>query len=100
MYNSQMVMVTITEARATLPHLVDRVLAGEEVTLTRHGLPVAVVVRPDALAVRRAEAALKSAANVHDILEEARRKSLTPKPTVTTKRAAALVAEVAASRSR
>jgi antitoxin (DNA-binding transcriptional repressor) of toxin-antitoxin stability system len=47
--------MTVSEARAALPELLDRVLAGEEVTITRHGRPVAVVVRPDSLRVRRAD---------------------------------------------
>lgn len=43
-----------------MPELLDRVLAGDEVTITRHGRPVAVVVRPDALRVRRAVAGSSS----------------------------------------
>ncbi|MGH3246119.1 MAG: type II toxin-antitoxin system prevent-host-death family antitoxin [Trebonia sp.] len=39
--------MTISEARATLPDVLDRVVEGEEVTITRHGRPVAVVMRPD-----------------------------------------------------
>lgn len=42
-----MVVMTLTEARATLPQVLDRVAAGEEVTITRRGKPVAVVMRPD-----------------------------------------------------
>jgi antitoxin (DNA-binding transcriptional repressor) of toxin-antitoxin stability system len=38
--------MTLGEARAAFPAVVDRVLAGEEITITRHGVPVAVVVRP------------------------------------------------------
>ena len=39
--------LTVSEARAALPQLLDRVSAGEEVTITRHGRPAAVLVRPD-----------------------------------------------------
>ena len=39
--------MTISEARAALPEVLNRVTAGEEITITRHGRPVAVVVRPD-----------------------------------------------------
>ena len=39
--------MTISEARAALPEVLDRVAEGEEVTITRHGRPVAVVIRPD-----------------------------------------------------
>jgi len=40
-------MLTISEARAALPEVLNRVAEGEEITITRHGRPVAVVVRPD-----------------------------------------------------
>lgn len=39
--------MTISEARAALPEVVSRVAQGEEFTITRHGRPAAVVVRPD-----------------------------------------------------
>ena len=42
-----MSVITVTEAQKCLPELVDRVQAGEEVTLTRDGQPVAHMVRPD-----------------------------------------------------
>ena len=43
----------ISEARASLARLVDRVMAGEEITLTRRGEAAAVLVSPDALRIRR-----------------------------------------------
>jgi antitoxin (DNA-binding transcriptional repressor) of toxin-antitoxin stability system len=42
-----MAVMTVSEARAALPELLNRVEAGEQVTITRHGRAVAVVVRPD-----------------------------------------------------
>jgi antitoxin (DNA-binding transcriptional repressor) of toxin-antitoxin stability system len=39
--------MTLSEARAALPEVVTRAAAGEEITITRYGSPVAVVVRPD-----------------------------------------------------
>ena len=45
--------ISVSEARAVLAELVARVLDGEEITLTRHGQPVAVLVRPDTLRNRR-----------------------------------------------
>lgn len=63
-----MTTITATEARAGLPELLERVSEGEEVTITRHGKPVAVLVRPDALRIRRADRALASAAKVRDAL--------------------------------
>jgi len=91
--------VTVTEARATLPHLLDRVLAGEEVTITRHGQPVAVVVRPDALRVRRAEAAFARARALREMLDRARTLPLAPTGSISPERAEELVADVRAGRS-
>jgi antitoxin (DNA-binding transcriptional repressor) of toxin-antitoxin stability system len=91
--------MTVTEARASLPELLDRVIEGEEVTITRHGKPVAVVIRPDTLRVRRGDEVLAIAADVHAGLERGRRSRLS-RPTVTPERAKALVDEVRASRSR
>lgn len=44
--------VSFTEVRADLAKVLDRVSAGDEVTITRHGRPVAVLVRPDRLRAR------------------------------------------------
>lgn len=41
--------MTISEARAALPEVLNRVAEGEEVTITRHGRPIAVVIRPDVI---------------------------------------------------
>ena len=71
-----MMSTTVSKARATLPALLARVAEGEEITLTRHGQPVAVLVRPDTLRHRRAAAAHKAAQDVHDMLEEARKRPL------------------------
>jgi antitoxin (DNA-binding transcriptional repressor) of toxin-antitoxin stability system len=75
------------------------VLAGEEVTITRHGREVAVVVRPDAIRVRRADRALAEAERLRDLLARARSAPLSDAPVVSAERAEELVAEVAASRS-
>jgi prevent-host-death family protein len=92
--------VTVSEARATLPDIVERVLAGEEVTLTRHGQPVAVVVRPDTLKVRRASHALEGAAAIHAAIERGRTTRLTTRATIDPDRADELVVHIRASRSR
>jgi hypothetical protein len=42
-----MAVMTISEARAALPEVLNRVDEGEEITITRHGRAAAVVVRPD-----------------------------------------------------
>ncbi len=90
--------VSATEARAALPELLDRVAAGEEVTITRHGRPVAVVVRPDALNVRRAASALVTATKVRDLLAAGRASSLSPTGTLDADRADQLISEVRAAR--
>ena len=63
--------MTISEARAALPEVLDRVAEGEEVTITRHGRPVAVVIRPDILWSRRVGGALDDAERIHELLAEA-----------------------------
>lgn len=91
--------MTVSEARAALPHILDRVLAGDEVTITRHGKPVAVIVRPDALRVRRADRALAAADRVREVLGRAGARRLPSRPRLSTKRAKALVADVRAART-
>lgn len=91
--------VTVSEARAALREVLERVQAGEEVTITRHGQPVAVVVRPDLLRIRKAAGALASAAKVADLLSAGR---CSPLPTVSgpsDERAEELVAAVCNARA-
>jgi prevent-host-death family protein len=92
--------MTVSEARAALPQILDRVGAGEEVTITRHGEAVAVLVRPDTLRVRRAAEALANAETVRDVLDRSRKTRLRARPALSEERAEALVAEVQAGRSR
>lgn len=89
--------VPISTARATLPELVDRVEAGDEIVLTRHGKPVAVLVSPTALRTRRAEGALGAAADLGSRLAKAKASGrLAPRLTAT--RAAELIADIDAGR--
>jgi prevent-host-death family protein len=92
--------MTVSKARAALPQILERVLAGEEVTLTRHGEPVAVIVRPDTLRARRAGERLDDALRVRDLIARSRKRKLHPRPTLTTEQAQALLADVQATRSR
>jgi len=94
-----MFTVSSTEARAGLPELLDRVFAGEEVTITRHGRPVAVVIRPDALRSRRADGALAVAATVEDALEAGRLAPLSSTEGLTIGRANELLGSVRAGRN-
>lgn len=65
--------ISASVARQTLPAQLDRVERGEEVSITRHGRVVAVMVRPDLLIARRAPQAWGAADRVGELLEEARR---------------------------
>jgi prevent-host-death family protein len=91
-------IITASDARATLPDLLDRVANGEEVTITRHGQPTAVLVRPDALRSRRAAELVKKADELHDLLESARHLELSSLPGISHERAEELVASVRSSR--
>ena len=91
--------MSVSEARAALPEVLDRVIAGEEITITRHGREVAVLVRPDAIRVRRADQALAQADRLRMLLDRARTAPLADAPAVSADRADELVANVTASRS-
>lgn len=90
--------MSASQARAALPEILDRVLAGEEVTITRHGKPVAVVVRPDALRARRADRALSQAERLRDLLDAGRRAELTDAPSLSRERAELMIADLALTR--
>jgi prevent-host-death family protein len=47
MYTLRMERLSLTDARAQLPHLLDRVIKGESFTITRHGSDVAVLTGHD-----------------------------------------------------
>ncbi|HEY1920611.1 MAG TPA: type II toxin-antitoxin system Phd/YefM family antitoxin [Streptosporangiaceae bacterium] len=93
-----MVMITASDARAALPDLLTRVEGGEEVTITRHGQPVAVLVHPDALRSRRARVALEGAEAVHQLLAAAASGPPPEDPGLTGARAEELIAEIRAGR--
>jgi prevent-host-death family protein len=90
--------MTISAARAALPEVLDRVDRGEEITITRHGRPVAVVVRPDALRSRRAEKALRTAEQTRLLLEAGRRSGLSRATGITAERADELVSAIRTDR--
>jgi len=97
-YNLAVATMTVSEARAALPEVLDRVAGGEEVTITRHGRPVAVVVRPDILWSRRAHAALDDADRIHALVTEAAAAELPADPGLTAQRAGELIDEIRAGR--
>jgi antitoxin (DNA-binding transcriptional repressor) of toxin-antitoxin stability system len=90
--------MTITEARASLPELIDRVEDGEEITITRHGRAVALVVRPEALALGRAETVFANADRVHELLAAARGAARSTSAGLSVERAEELVREIRAGR--
>ena len=92
-----MAIMTVSEARASLPELLTRVEAGEEVTITRHGRPVAVMVRPDVLRPR-AQVVIEEAARLHEMLLAARDEDLDAGPGLTPEYAEELIREIRSGR--
>jgi antitoxin (DNA-binding transcriptional repressor) of toxin-antitoxin stability system len=96
---SSMVMLTVSQARASLPELLTRVEEGEEVTITRHGRAVAVLVRPDVLRAR-AHVVIEDALRIHELLRIAAASELPAEPGLTEQRAEELIAQIRADRDR
>ncbi|HZR54933.1 MAG TPA: type II toxin-antitoxin system prevent-host-death family antitoxin [Streptosporangiaceae bacterium] len=91
--------MTVSEARAALPEVLDRVADGEEITITRHGRPVAVVVRPDIMWSRsRAQGVLNEAARLNDLIAAAADSELTFSGAITEEYAEEMIAEIRAGR--
>jgi prevent-host-death family protein len=100
MYSSGMSeTMSVSEARAVLPRIIERVQAGEEVTLTRHGEAVAVIVRPDTLRARRLGDLQRDVDRVRNALVAGRRTPLAARGTLTAEQADELLAYVRDSRS-
>jgi antitoxin (DNA-binding transcriptional repressor) of toxin-antitoxin stability system len=93
-----MVAMTVSQARAALPELLTRVEEGEEVTITRHGRAVAVLVRPDVLRAR-AHVVIEDAVRVHELVAGAAGAAL-PEPGISEQRAEELIREIRAGRDR
>jgi len=70
--------ISASDARQTLPALLDRVAQGEEVEIARHGHVVAVLVSPTTLATRRAPATWRAADEVAALLQASRDRALQP----------------------
>ncbi|MDX8153697.1 type II toxin-antitoxin system Phd/YefM family antitoxin [Patulibacter brassicae] len=90
--------ISASAARQTLPAQLDRVEAGEEVEITRHGRVVAVLVSPETLRARRAPEAWRRADEVDALLARARDAPLRA-PALSAERAEELVADVRDGRS-
>ena len=94
-----MTQLSVSEARAILPELLDRVERGEEITITRHGRPAAVLLRPDAVRTRRAERVIGRAREVAELVSTARGRPL-PDAVVSAEHAEGWVDAVRAERDR
>lgn len=94
-----MLSVSLSDARAQLPALLTRVEEGEDVTITRHGRPVAVLVSPRRLHRPEADEAYALAAQLRRAVVDATRSPI-PSAGLTPDEADALVAEVRAGRDR
>ena len=94
-----MAVMTVSEARAALPEILNRVAEGEEVTITRHGRAVAVIVRPDIVWSRsRAEVVLNEAAQMHALLESVADSELNTSRGISEQYAEELIASIRADR--
>ena len=87
----------MSEARARLPEILDRVERGEEITITRHGRPAAVLLRPDDVRVRRGESTIDKAREIGRMIEKARHRPLSP-PSVSVEYAEEWIADIRADR--
>jgi antitoxin (DNA-binding transcriptional repressor) of toxin-antitoxin stability system len=94
-----MTRLSVSEARATLPEVLDRVERGEEITITRHGRPVAVLLRPDAVRARRGEQVIGRAREVAELVSAARHRPL-PEAAVSSESAQRWVEAIRADRDR
>jgi antitoxin (DNA-binding transcriptional repressor) of toxin-antitoxin stability system len=94
-----MAVMTVSEARAALPEVLNRVAEGEEITITRHGRAVAVIVRPDIMWSRsRAEGVLAESERLGNLLQAAADSALPAAGGLTAEYAEELVASIRADR--
>jgi len=65
-----MILKNISEAKAELSALIDAVSRGEEVLISKAGVPVARLVRYAGVATKRMPGALKGRITIHDGSDE------------------------------
>jgi antitoxin (DNA-binding transcriptional repressor) of toxin-antitoxin stability system len=94
-----MTQLSVSEARAILPELLDRIADGEEITITRHGKPAAVMLRPDAVRARRGAELIEKSREIGAMIAAAREQPLGPGG-LSPGRADELVAALRADRDR
>ncbi len=71
---------SLTEARASLPQLLNRAAEGEEITITRHGAPAVVLVSHDRWMQTKTHDVLIEARKLREQLKAARFKDFKPNP--------------------
>ena len=94
-----MTVLNLSEVRAQLSRLLDRIASGEEITITRHGEPVAVMLRPDAVRPRRARETIDRARELGALVEAARSQPLA-EAALSPERAVELARDVDTGRDR
>lgn len=93
--------ISASVARQTLPAQLDRVEAGEQVEITRHGRIVAVLVAPDQVRTRRTSTIRARADEIARRLGEARQQPLDDNaPGLSVEYAEDLVAQIRRDRDR
>ncbi len=93
-----MAELQVSEVRASLLQVLDRVERGEEVTITRPSRAVAVMVPPDILRVRRASGASAEATRVAEVVRSGGHSRIPAGGGLAADRAEELVAEIRADR--
>lgn len=93
-----MTTFTVTEARAKLPAIIDMVIDGQQVEITRHGRPVAVLIDPVRLRQRRLTPAVREAAWLAEVRQAAAEGRLSPGDGLAPGRADEMVAAIRADR--
>lgn len=89
--------VSASVARQTLPAQLDRVEAGGEVAITRHGRVVALLVSPHSVRAGARSAAWEQADRIAELLEQARHRPI-PRRGLAPGRAEELVDRIRADR--
>lgn len=90
--------VSVSAARTELSRLIDAVERGEEITLTRHGKPVATLVRPHGQHDPKLDKLYAGVDEIERLFHEARRRPLGSGPGLPPGRADELVAQIRADR--
>ena len=92
--------ISASVARQTLPAQLDRVEAGEQVEITRHGRVVAVLASPDQVRTRRTSKVWQRADEIGRRLEEARNQPLRDTGGLSAEYAEELIRQIRADRDR